>query len=180
MHSVPTLLITVKLIKADIIISILLLKYTCILQWLKNIKWEVFLKKLCFLGAKIVPDSNTTPKPDALGLSNYSLFSPQNHGLLKRITSWVRNLENLQLLPQKCLAFREVCTCVPNWAAETSNPGKIIQPIGYKCRYCLRSCLRVWTPQFLHSFSRVNFLQVSDAQISQNIRAIMWQMLGKL
>ena len=35
-HSVPSLLITVKLIKADIIICTLLLKYTCILQWLKN------------------------------------------------------------------------------------------------------------------------------------------------
>lgn len=135
MHSVPSLLITVKLIKADIIVSTLFFKCTCILQWLKNSRREVFLKKLYFLGAKTVSDSNnTTPKPDALGLSNYSLFSLQNCNAPNRITSWVRNLENLQLLLQKYLAFREVCTCVRNWAAETWNPRKIIHSISYRCR----------------------------------------------
>lgn len=117
------------------------------------------------------------PKLCASGLSN--LFSLQNNGLLKRITNWIRNLDNLQLLPQKCLAFREVCTCVRDWGAETPKTRKIIQTIGYAHRYCLRSSLGEHALQFLHSFPTANFLQIawvnsSNAWVTQNARAIMW------
>lgn len=118
--------------------------------------------------------NNRHPKLCALGLSNFSLFSLQNYGLLQTTTNWIRNLDKLQLLPQKYLAFREVCTCVRDWGAETPTTRKIIPTIGHTCRYCLRSCLRGCTLQFLHSFLTASFLQMSNVWVTHNARAITW------
>lgn len=100
--------------------------------------------------------SDNTPKPNALGLSKYSFSYVQNCDLLKRGTGRIRNLECC-LLPQKYFAFRDICTCVRNWAAETSNHRKIILYTGYKSRFSLRKCFRVCTLQFLQSYPGVIF-----------------------